>query len=191
MKESFQSARSRQHRSSRRQAESFFLLIVSMGQSLGHSLATKSTQPGRPAVEKLNVFRFSATSLGGQERLEQPNRASQGAQESQIEPARPPKTSPRASRATPKRPESAQERPKGTPERPKSAQKTFESTPRSPKSAPRAPNRGSQGAQEYAGPPNRSTQGDLDETLPLRSEINENTAHAQQNRRPAAPRAAR
>ena len=47
-------------------------------------------------------------------------------------------------------------------------------------------NRGSQGAQERAEHPNRSDQGDLDETLPLRSEIHENTAHAQQNRRPGA-----
>ena len=48
-----------------------------------------------------------------------------------------------------------------------------------------------QGARERTEHPNRSNQGDLDETPLLRSEINENTAHAQQNRRPGVPRAAR
>ena len=105
--------------------------------------------------------------------------------------SRAPKSSPRAPRATPKRPKRAPRAPKSTPERPKNAQEHPKDVPRLPKSAPRAPNRGSQGAQERAEHPNRSNQGDLDETLPLRSEINENIAHAQQNRRPGAPRAAK
>ena len=95
-----------------------------------------------------------------------------------------PKSSPRAARATPKRPKSAQEHPRAPQERPRAPQGR-------PKSAPRAPNRGRQGSLERTGAPNRSTQGDLHETLPLRSEINENTAPAQQNRRPEAPGAAK
>ena len=100
----------------------------------------------------------------------EPDRASKNAQEQ-----------PKSAKSDPKCPNSAQERPKSTPERPKSAQETLKSVPRSPKRIPRAPNRGSPGALERAERPNRSNQGDLDETLPLRSKINENTAHAQQN----------
>ena len=126
-------------------------------------------------------------SQGAQERTEQPNRASWGTQERQKQP--------KSAKSEPKAPQdrskSGQERPKSSPERPKSVQERPKSVPRSPRNAPRTPNRGSQGAQERTEHPNRSNQGDLDETLPLRSEINENTAHAQQNRRPGVPRAAR
>ena len=52
MQDTYQSARSRQHRSSRRQAESiFFLLIVSMGHSLGHSLASPGAQADRARTQ--------------------------------------------------------------------------------------------------------------------------------------------
>ena len=155
--------------------------------SIGQSLAAKSRQLGRPAAH-----RAAKTSQPGHQG--QPDRASRGqiepgsANRSHIEPARTLKSSPRA---TPRRPNCVQERPRGAPERPKSAQETLKSVPRSPKNAPRAPNRGSQDALERAERPHRSNQGDVDETLPLRSEINENTAHAQQNRRPGALRAAR
>ena len=107
------------------------------------------------------------------------------------EPSRAPKSSPRGPRATPKRPKSAPRAPKSTQEQPRAPQKRPRASQRRPKRAPRAPNRGSQGSPERTGAPNRSTQGDLHETLPLRSEINENTAPAQQNRRPEALRAAR
>jgi len=57
----------------------------------------------------------------------------------------------------------------------------FLDAPRSPKSAPIAPNRGRQGVQERAEHPNQSDQGDLDETLRLRSKIDENIAPVQRN----------
>ena len=168
--ETYQSARSRQHRSSRRQAESiFFCLSCRWSSRWGIRL-----QPNR-------------FSQGAQERTGQPNRASWGAQERKEQP----KSAKSDSKAPQDRSKSGQERPKSSPERPKSVQERPKSVPRSPRNAPRTPNRGSQGAQERTEHPNRSNQGDLDETLPLRSEINENTAHAQQNRRPGAPRAAK
>ena len=128
--------------------------------------AAKSSQLGRPGAHR-------ATKSSQRGRQGQPDRV-------QSDP-----------KAHQERPKSAQEHPKDAPERPKNAQERSKDVPRLPKSVPRAPNRGSQGAQGRAGHPHRSNQGDLAETLPLRSEINENTAQAQQNRRPGAPRAAR
>ena len=122
-----------------------------------------------------------------------------------MHPIEPAKSAPRAAKSNPRAfksaqeqpkraksdPKASQERPKSTQEHPRAPQKRPRASQRRPKRAPRAPNRGSQGSPERTGAPNRSTQGDLHETLPLRSEINENTAPAQQNRRPEAPRAAR
>ena len=102
-----------------------------------------------------------------------------------------PKSAPRTPKSAPRASKSAPRAPKSAPRSPKSAPRGSATAPRRRKTAPRPPNRGSQGAQERTEHPNRSNQGDLDETLPLRSEINENTAHAQQNRRPGVPRAAR
>ena len=173
--ETLQSVRSRQRRGRQRRSRIvdkqivFFCLSCRWGSRWGIRL-----QPNR-------------FSQGAQERTEQPNRASWGTQERQKQP--------KSAKSEPKAPQdrskSGQERPKSSPERPKSVQERPKSVPRSPRNAPRTPNRGSQGAQERTEHPNRSNQGDLDETLPLRSEINENTAHAQQNRRPGVPRAAR
>ena len=122
-----------------------------------------------------------------------------------MHPIEPAKSAPRAAKSNPRASKSAQEQAKSAKSDPKAPQESPESAqehprapqerPRAPqgrpKSAPRAPNRGRQGSLERTGAPHRSTQGDLHETLPLRSEINENTAPAQQNRRPEAPGAAK
>ena len=133
----------------------FFLLIASLGQSLGHSFA-----PNRASQER---------SKSGQEQPQSLQERPRAAQERQERP----QSAPREPQERPRAPQSAPRTPKSTP-------RTSQERPQSAKS--RQP--GLPGAHRNA---KSKHPGDLHETLPLRSEINENTAPAQQNRRPEAP----
>ena len=85
--ETFQSTRSRQHRSRIVDKQiDFFLLIVSMGQSLasqgepGTPWASKASQPERPGHPDRVIRGQFEPARASQERPERPNRASLGAQ---------------------------------------------------------------------------------------------------------------
>ena len=123
-------------------SKSIFLLIVSLGRSLGHSLAPKSSQPG----DQERTGHPNRANQSAQVRARQPNRSNQGTQERKGQ----------ANRAS----QGAQER-TGHPNR----------ATQGAQECAGQPNRGSQGTQERAEHPNRSNQGDIDETLPLCSEI--------------------
>ena len=82
--------------------KSIFLLIVSLGQSLRHSLAPKSSQPGTQERTghpnranqgaQVRAGQPNRSNQGTQERIGQANRNSQGAQDTQIEPPRAPRS---------------------------------------------------------------------------------------------------